>query len=310
MTVDLQKVKERLIKEGVVNDVKYYESENELAINEDYFIYDQETGESDLYYISVTTDKDNTRYIVDTCFAERDFLDRYDNQEEYVRNLIEEMNQELNSKKYNNKLDVNQVFNAKFMGEYMIKNILEKHIKDSDLELFWLAEEISDFKGDIYKVYTEEQVSKVFERAYNKDKEATLEYINYLLEFKDSYNENYNEVVLDAIVCQTIEGSSSSCYWNNYACKFMPREMLKDVLYTLSSIDTFNKVRVVKNENEEYIEVTLKNNQKVMVLTEEHDNDVFYTATDIDSKSCYKDVKTLYTLDRLISFLEDSGLAF
>ena len=310
MTVDLQKVKERLIKEGVVNDVKYYESENELAINEDYFIYDQETGESDLYYISVTTDKDNTHYVVDTHFAERDFLDRYDNQEDYIRNLIEEMNQELNPKKDNNKLDVNQVFNAKFMGEYMIKNILEKHIKDSDLELFWLAEEISDFKGDIYKVYTEEQVSKVFERAYNKDKEATLEYVNYLLGFKDFYNENYNEIVLDAVVCQTIEGSSSSCYWNNYSCKFMPREMLKDVLYTLSSIDIFNKVRVVKNENEEYIEVTLKNKQKVMVLTEEHDNDVFYTATHIDSKSCYKDVKTLYTLDRLISFLEDSGLAF
>ena len=117
MTVDLQKVKERLIKEGVVNDVKYYESENELAINEDYFIYDQETGESDLYYISVTTDKDNTHYVVDTHFAERDFLDRYDNQEDYIRNLIEEMNQELNPKKDNNKLDVNQVFNTKFLGE-------------------------------------------------------------------------------------------------------------------------------------------------------------------------------------------------
>lgn len=38
MYANLNKVKERLEKEGIINDIKYYNNDSELAINEDYFI--------------------------------------------------------------------------------------------------------------------------------------------------------------------------------------------------------------------------------------------------------------------------------
>ena len=95
MLADLLKVKERLEKDGVVDDIKYYQGDKELAINEDYFIYDQKTGESDLYYIAITVDRKKNCYLMETNYAEEDFLDRYDNQEDYVRRVINEMNKEL-----------------------------------------------------------------------------------------------------------------------------------------------------------------------------------------------------------------------
>lgn len=39
MYANLNEVKERLEKEGIVNDIKYYNNDSELAINEDYFIW-------------------------------------------------------------------------------------------------------------------------------------------------------------------------------------------------------------------------------------------------------------------------------
>lgn len=96
MKADLNLIKEMLKKDGVVNEVIHYEGEGELAINEDYFIYNQETGESDLYYIGITIK--NNRYVVTTHFCEGDFLEKYDNKEDYIRKFIKIMNLELEVK--------------------------------------------------------------------------------------------------------------------------------------------------------------------------------------------------------------------
>lgn len=87
--ITLNAMVERLNKDNIVN-VNLYESMEEIAINENYFIWDKETGESDLYFIRITIE--NNKYVAYNNFCDGDFLDRYDNQEKYINNVITEMN--------------------------------------------------------------------------------------------------------------------------------------------------------------------------------------------------------------------------
>ena len=112
MYANLNEVKERLEKEGIINDIKYYNNDSELAINEDYFIWNKETGESDLYFIKIIIDK-NGRYAMETCFCEGDFLDRYNNQEDYIRKVIDSMNSELDNQIKDHSTDDNTVYTNK-----------------------------------------------------------------------------------------------------------------------------------------------------------------------------------------------------
>lgn len=301
MTLDLLKVKERLEKEGIVNEVKYYENEKELTVNEEYFIYDQETGECDLYYIKIAIDNSNKYYIVSTHFAEGDFLHKYNNQEDYIRKVITEMNEELG---YYNNLTLNKVFNTKMLGESMIKHILNKYGTDGDSMLFWVNEEFLRLKCDIYKLYDELSVCKVFENAFYKNREATLDYAKSLIGLENTYDNCDDEFMLDAVVCQTIE-SVKSCYWNNYSCKFMPRDMMKETLYELASVPEFSNIKVKKDKNNgEYISIPLCENLEAMITTEEHGySDVYYTLILMNKENLCEGVETIYELDKLIEYL-------
>lgn len=88
MNINLKRLKDVLEQEGIVRVVAY-EVDNELAINEQYFCYNKDNGESDLYYIGVTFE--NGAFKVQTHFCEEDFLNEYDNQVDYVNKVIESM---------------------------------------------------------------------------------------------------------------------------------------------------------------------------------------------------------------------------
>lgn len=85
----LNDIVERLNKDNIVN-INLYECMEEIAINENYFIYDNE-GNSDLYFIRITIE--NNKYVAYNNFCDGDFLDRYDNQEKYINAVIKEMNE-------------------------------------------------------------------------------------------------------------------------------------------------------------------------------------------------------------------------
>ena len=301
MTLDLLKVKERLEKEGVVNEISYYEGENELAVNEEYFIYDKETGECDLYYIGVTIDSSNKYYIVETHFAEEDFLHKYNNQEDYIRKVITEMNEELGC--YNN-LNLDRVFNTKMLGKSMITDILNKYGTDGDSMFFWVNEEFLKLKCDIYKLYDESSLSKVFENAFYKKREATLEYAKNLIGLENSYSNNDDEFMLDAVVCETVN-SVKSCYFNSYACKFMPKDMMKEALYELALIPEFSSVKVKKdNSNGEYISIPLSESLEARITTEEHGySDSYYTLILMNEENLCEGIETMNELDDLVKYL-------
>lgn len=302
MYANLNTIKERLEKEGIVNKVKYYEGQNELAVNEDYFIYDQETGESDLYFIKIIVDK-NGRYVMETCFCEKDFMDRYNNQEDYIKSVVDSMNLELDI--YNNKiLTTQEVFNSKALGEHIVKSILDEQVKDADTALFWIAEEISSGGNNIYRFYEEDTLINIFEEFFHTNTVDALEYVKYLTGINASYDKKVDTILLDIIITHT-KKVAKTCYWNEYLGKFMPRDMMEKALYELSSNSNFSQV-TVKKDYGEYIEVVLKNNLTIRVLSEEHDySDCWYSVYVMEDKSHHTTVKNISSLDELLDLLNE-----
>ena len=309
MFADLRKVKERLEKEGVVNNVEHNYYRNEIIVNQEHFIMDELKNES--YHIRITTDFYKKFYQVITNFCKGDFLNNYNNQESYIRNVVNEMNEEIKNEIKSKQEFIRNTINTKAVGEFILKEILEEHLEKPRYgELYWVAKEIYELDNDIYKVYSEENICNIFEKFIVEEflirnHKNCFEFLTYFFTAKSTWywNDDLKEGILKYILEET-KKSNTSCYFNKYSNKFIPRQILKGTFNELNNLDEFSEIKLAESNDEEYIVITLKNKKSLEITVNEgYTYDIYY-AKICDADSWYESAKEFNCIESLIEYLK------
>lgn len=296
----LKDIEKRFMTDGIIYNITPGKNNEKLIINKRCFVRDTVSLKHDLYYIEVAVE--NNKYVMKTHFCNKDFLGLYNNQQDYIQQVVDSMNKESDVQENVFK----DIFNEEAIGKLIIENVLKEHIKDSDNILFWIAESIENNKQNISDVYTKEDIKNIFkELFYNNTQDINdfIEYIKYLLGASSDCDEKINKLAENTVISKTKNIAKSDCYWNEYIGKFMPLGMLKEALYELSCSCHFPNVRI-NNDYGQYIEITLNNREVVRVLTEEHDYaDSWYSIYTKDKNSKYTKFEQASTIEELLEEL-------